>query len=170
MRILWTASGLAFVLLTLAVLFRPRTADVSAVPDEPVAPRPLAAEDVAQIMKLREEFGSPADRFGAGASRVAFEEQLRQFAGLDDGPLGDASPANPEAGSPAILRQAAVELDKLANQSEERGSYEDADNLRSLGDKLRRLARGAGEEQIVPAIDDNLRQALIDNDRAPQAQ
>jgi hypothetical protein len=171
MRSFWLAIGLAFALLSLAVALRPRpVADEATAPAGPFTPRPMAAEDLSQIMSLRAQFGSPADHFGgAEASRAAFEDQLREVAGLNEKPT-DPLESNPPCTAQTVLRQAAAQLDGLANQSEEAGRYAEADELRSLGDKVRRLVRIGGDSPQTPVNDDNLRSALIDNGRAPQAQ
>jgi hypothetical protein len=169
---LWIASGMALALLTLAVTLRPPpVVEMTAAPASTVvAPRPLAAEDLSQIMHLRAQFGSPADRFGgAEASRAAFEDQLRAVAGLSEKPA-DSPATDPTAASQAVLRQAAADLDNLANQAEEAGRYLEADELRMLGDKVRRLARPCGGSEPEAANADNPRGGLIDNRRAPQAQ
>ena len=164
MRILWTASGLAFALLSLAMVLRPAPlAEPPAPAPEKVAPRPLAAEDLSQIVALRAQFGSPIDQIGgADANQAAFEQQLRQVAGLDEQPSSDL--ATPQS----ILRQAAGELDGLAEQSEEADRYGEADRLRSLADHVRHLARAASTD--VEADADIPRSSLIDKGRAPQAQ
>ncbi len=174
MRSLWIASGLAFALLTLAVMLRPDAAvDATAESAQSRPPQSLAAEDLSQIMSLRAQFGSAADRFGGTeASRAAFEEQLRQVAGIE---ASDPSPTGPttdlSADPPAILRNAAASLDDLANRAEAAGQNAQADELRSLADQVRRLARSA-----APDADDAPNSAakehgsLIDNGPAPQAQ
>ncbi|HUE74213.1 MAG TPA: hypothetical protein VMP01_25255 [Pirellulaceae bacterium] len=151
MRSLWIASGLAFVLLTLAVALRPApVADVTAALEEPIAPETLAADDLSQIMHLRAQFGSAADRFGgAEASRAAFEDQLLAVAGLSE-KSPDPLTTDPAATSQVVLRQAAAELDSLANRAEEDGRYTEADELRSLGDKVRRLARPSADGEPKP--------------------
>jgi hypothetical protein len=171
MRSLWIASGLAFALLTLAVALRPApVADVTAASAEATAPEPLAAEDLSQMMHLRAQFGSADDRFGgAEASRAAFEDHLRAVAGLNE-KSPEPLAANPSSTSQMVLRQAAAELDSLANQAEEDSRYAEADELRLLGDKVRRLARPGASDELEPANADNPRGGLIDNSRAPQAQ
>jgi hypothetical protein len=141
MRKLWIASGLGFVLLTLAVVLRPAQV-VEPTASDPIAPRPLSADDLSQIMALRAQFGSPSDHFGGPeASPAAFEEQLRQVAGLDEKKAVFA--ADSDSASKAVLRRASAELDALANQSEEAGRFPEADDLRSLAGQVRRLARVA---------------------------
>lgn len=171
MRSLWIASGLAFVLLTLAIALRPPpVVESTAAPAEPIAPGPLSAEDLSQIVHLRAQFGSAADRFGgAEASQAAFEDQLRMVAGLNEKPP-DPPATDRASASQSVLRQAAAELDKLANDAEEAGRYTEADELRSLGNKVRRLARPSAGGELKPVNADNPRGALIDNRRARQAQ
>jgi hypothetical protein len=181
MRSLWIASGLAFGLLTLAAIFRPGpAADPQSVPVAADSPRPLAPEDLSQIMSLRAQFGSAADRLGGEELAAAdFERELRQVAGIEEEspePVWEpgavkADEGESNASAQTILRRAAAELDELANGREEDGGYAAADQLRSVSAKLRRMARRPLGDTGFPAPSaDNPRDGLIDNGRASQAQ
>jgi hypothetical protein len=179
MRSLWVASGLALALLSLAAAFRPAPVpEIASVPAKPIGPYRLSTEDLSQIMALRAQFGSAADRFeGVDASPAAFEEQLRQAAGLsgsspasaNDPPAGGSTLAVQAAPSQELLRQAAEELDRLANDSERAADYHDADELRSLADQVRRVAR-VPTNPLPPVNTDNPSGGLIDNRPAAQPQ
>ena len=167
MRNLWIASGLVLALLSLAVALRPvPLGNPSTATTESSAPRPLAAEDLSQIMELRAQFGSPIDRLGgAEANQAAFEQQLRQVAGLDERPSADTT-----AAPHSLLYRAAAKLDGLADQSEEAGRYNDADRLRSLADQVRQLARAAADLPVESTDAPIPGDSLIDKGRASQAQ
>ena len=115
MRCLWIASGLAFALLTLSVALRPAALPIAPpVESDPLPPRTLSDEDLSQILALRAELGSPADRFGGSESQAAFEQQLRQIASLPTQAASDSAKPSGNSTNADNPRQGLIDNDRAA--------------------------------------------------------
>lgn len=213
MRSLWMAGGAMAMVLALAVLFRPAdrpgrgiaqgasasvslgaaanvTGDAESVAELPPlsTPQGLETDDLSRIVELRAEIGSPLDQIGGEkVSRAAFEQELRQMAGLEAAPVTSGEPTDEHA-APAlaaepvggracrqsVLRDASFFLDEMADLAEEAGNYSEADRLRDLATSVRRLARPplAAADHPAPARQDEGQKPhddLIDNAPTDQA-
>lgn len=148
MRWIWIATGLIMVVLTAAALLRPTQPPVPLPTVEPAGdeaiamPQPLDAADIAQLVALRDEIGvGPLPGADSRASSAAFEQELRELAGLAESAPAAKSESEPSSDAPAVLRDAAVALEALAAQDESAADYASADERRLLADQLRRIAR-----------------------------